>query len=72
MGQKHLRQKGQEAHQVQPRRRRLTTSSSNWTVPQGKLGAHAILDVSIASVPLYQYFADLAGIKPPLFFPAPR
>ncbi|KAJ7919372.1 Enolase, C-terminal TIM barrel domain-containing protein [Mycena leptocephala] len=71
MGQKHLRQKGQEAHQVQPRRRRLTTSSSNWTVPQGKLGAHAILDVSIASVPLYQHFADLAGIKPPFVLPCP-
>lgn len=49
--QKRLRQKGQEVYQVQPRRRRLMTSSSNSTVPRGKLGAHAILGMSIASFP---------------------
>ncbi|KAF7347285.1 Enolase [Mycena venus] len=64
------------------RRKRLTTSSSNSTVPptKGKLGANAILGVSIAvaeagaaekGVPLYQHFADLAGIKPPFVLPCP-
>ena len=47
---------------------------------KGKLGANAILGVSIAvadagaaekGVPLYQHFADLAGVKPPFVLPAP-
>ncbi|CAE6502008.1 unnamed protein product [Rhizoctonia solani] len=45
-----------------------------------KLGANAILGVSIAvaeagagekGVPLYQHFADLAGVKPPFYLPTP-
>ncbi|KAJ7447274.1 Enolase, C-terminal TIM barrel domain-containing protein [Mycena latifolia] len=50
------------------------------TPNKGKLGANAILGVSIAvaeagaaekGVPLYQHFADLAGIKPPFVLPCP-
>ncbi|KAJ3534724.1 hypothetical protein NM688_g7091 [Phlebia brevispora] len=50
------------------------------TPNKGKLGANAILGVSIAAaeaaaaekgVPLYQHLADLAGIKPPFVLPAP-
>ena len=47
---------------------------------KGKLGANAILGVSIAvadagaaekGVPLYQHLADLAGVKPPYVLPVP-
>ncbi|POY76781.1 putative Phosphopyruvate hydratase [Rhodotorula taiwanensis] len=47
---------------------------------KGKLGANAILGVSMAvaraaaaqkGVPLYAHFADLAGIKPPYVLPVP-
>ncbi|KAF9260831.1 enolase [Marasmius fiardii PR-910] len=50
------------------------------TSNKGKLGANAILGVSIAvaeaaaaekGVPLYQHFADLAGVKPPFVLPTP-
>ncbi|CAE6476251.1 unnamed protein product, partial [Rhizoctonia solani] len=50
------------------------------TPNKGKLGANAILGVSIAvaeagagekGVPLYQHFADLAGVKPPFYLPTP-
>ncbi|PPQ86959.1 hypothetical protein CVT25_009781 [Psilocybe cyanescens] len=50
------------------------------TPNKGKLGANAILGVSIAvaeagaaekGVPLYQHFADLAGVKPPFVLPCP-
>ncbi|CEL54262.1 enolase [Rhizoctonia solani AG-1 IB] len=50
------------------------------TPNKGKLGANAILGVSIAvaeagagekGVPLYQHFADLAGVKPPYYLPTP-
>lgn len=50
------------------------------TPNKGKLGANAILGVSIAvseaaagekGVPLYQHFADLAGVKPPFVLPVP-
>jgi enolase len=50
------------------------------TPNKGKLGANAILGVSIAvaeagaaekSVPLYQHLADLAGVKPPFVLPCP-
>jgi len=50
------------------------------TPNKGKLGANAILGVSIAvaeagagekGVPLYQHFADLAGVKPPFHLPCP-
>ncbi|EDR15930.1 phosphopyruvate hydratase [Laccaria bicolor S238N-H82] len=50
------------------------------TPNKGKLGANAILGVSIAvseagaaekGVPLYQHFADLAGVKPPFVLPTP-
>jgi len=50
------------------------------TPNKGKLGANAILGVSIAvaeagaaekGVPLYQHLADLAGIKPPFVLPCP-
>ena len=50
------------------------------TPNKGKLGANAILGVSIAvaeagaaekGVPLYQHLADLAGIKPPYILPTP-
>ena len=50
------------------------------TSNKGKLGANAILGVSIAvaeagagekGVPLYQHFADLAGVKPPFVLPVP-
>lgn len=50
------------------------------TPNKGKLGANAILGVSIAvseagaaekGVPLYQHLADLAGIKPPFVLPTP-
>ncbi|KAI0658402.1 enolase [Cubamyces menziesii] len=51
------------------------------TPNKGKLGANAILGVSIAvamagaeekGVPLYQHLADLAGVKPPFVLPTPR
>ena len=50
------------------------------TPNKGKLGANAILGVSIAvaeagaaekGVPLYQHLAELAGIKPPYVLPTP-
>ncbi|BGP38676.1 phosphopyruvate hydratase [Rhodotorula kratochvilovae] len=50
------------------------------TPNKGKLGANAILGVSMAvakaaaaqkGVPLYAHFADLAGIKPPYVLPVP-
>lgn len=50
------------------------------TPNKGNLGANAILGVSIAvaeagagekGVPLYQHFADLAGVKPPFVLPTP-
>jgi len=50
------------------------------TANKGKLGANAILGVSIAvaeagaaekGVPLYQHLADLAGVKPPFVLPTP-
>ncbi|KAM0755013.1 enolase [Meredithblackwellia eburnea MCA 4105] len=50
------------------------------TPNKGKLGANAILGVSIAvakaaaaekKVPLYQHFADLAGVKGPFVLPTP-
>jgi enolase len=50
------------------------------TPNKGKLGANAILSVSIAvaeaaavekGVPLYQHLAELAGIKPPYILPTP-
>ncbi|KDQ15581.1 hypothetical protein BOTBODRAFT_144999 [Botryobasidium botryosum FD-172 SS1] len=50
------------------------------TPNKGKLGANAILGVSIAvaeagaaqkGVPLYQHLADLAGVKPPYVLPCP-
>jgi enolase len=50
------------------------------TANKGKLGANAILGISIAvaeagaaekGVPLYQHLADLAGVKPPFVLPAP-
>ncbi|KAJ8501640.1 hypothetical protein ONZ45_g12070 [Pleurotus djamor] len=50
------------------------------TPNKGKLGANAILGVSIAvaeaaaaekGVPLYQHLADLAGVKPPFVLPCP-
>jgi enolase len=50
------------------------------TANKGKLGANAILGVSIAvaeagaaekGVPLYQHLAELAGIKPPYVLPTP-
>jgi enolase len=50
------------------------------TSNKGKLGANAILGVSIVvaeaaaaekGVPLYQHLADLAGIKPPFTLPCP-
>lgn len=50
------------------------------TPNKGKLGANAILGVSIAvadaaaaekGVPLYQHLADLAGVKPPYVLPTP-
>ena len=50
------------------------------TPNKGKLGANAILGVSIAAaeaaaaeqkIPLYQYFANLAGVKAPFVLPAP-
>jgi enolase len=50
------------------------------TPNKGKLGANAILGVSIAiaeagaaekGVPLYQHFAELAGVKPPYTLPVP-
>ncbi|GAA5851054.1 hypothetical protein JCM9279_005271 [Rhodotorula babjevae] len=50
------------------------------TPNKGKLGANAILGVSMAvakaaaaqkGVPLYAHFADLAGVKPPFVLPVP-
>jgi enolase len=50
------------------------------TPNKGKLGANAILGVSIAvayagaaekGVPVYQHFAELAGVKPPYVLPVP-
>ncbi|GAA6002126.1 hypothetical protein JCM10207_003088 [Rhodosporidiobolus poonsookiae] len=50
------------------------------TANKGKLGANAILGVSMAvakaaaaqkGVPLYVHFADLAGVKPPYVLPVP-
>ncbi|GAA5946237.1 hypothetical protein JCM10213_001653 [Rhodosporidiobolus nylandii] len=50
------------------------------TPNKGKLGANAILGVSMAvakaaaaqkGVPLYTHFADLAGVKPPYVLPVP-
>jgi enolase len=50
------------------------------TPNKGKLGANAILGVSIAvadagaaekGVPLYQHLAELAGVKPPYVLPTP-
>lgn len=50
------------------------------TANKGKLGANAILGVSIAvaeagaaenGVPLYQHLASLAGVKPPFVLPTP-
>lgn len=50
------------------------------TPNKGKLGANAILGVSIAvaeagaaekGVPLYQHLAELAGVKPPFVLPTP-
>jgi len=50
------------------------------TPNKGKLGANAILGVSIAvsmaaaaekNVPLYQHLADLAGVSPPYIMPVP-
>lgn len=50
------------------------------TPNKGKLGANAILGVSIAvseaaaaekGVPLYQHFADIAGVKAPFVLPTP-
>ena len=50
------------------------------TSNKGKLGANAILSVSIAvaeaaavekGVPLYQHLAELAGVKPPYILPTP-
>jgi enolase len=50
------------------------------TPNKGKLGANAILGVSIAvaeagagekGIPLYRHFADLAGVKPPFVLPCP-
>ncbi|KAL8286518.1 hypothetical protein RQP46_004535 [Phenoliferia psychrophenolica] len=50
------------------------------TANKGKLGANAILGVSMAvakaaaalkGVPLYQHFAELAGIQPPYILPCP-
>jgi enolase len=50
------------------------------TPNKGKLGANAILGVSVAvaeagasekGVPLYQHFAELSGIKPPYILPCP-
>jgi enolase len=50
------------------------------TPNKGKLGANAILGVSIAvaeaaaaekGIPLYQHFAELAGVKPPYVLPVP-
>ena len=50
------------------------------TPNKGKLGANAILGVSIAvaeaaaaekGVPLYKHLADLAGVKPPFTLPTP-
>jgi len=50
------------------------------TPNKGRLGANAILGVSIAvadaaaaekGVPLYQHLADLAGVKPPYVLPTP-
>ncbi|SCV67673.1 BQ2448_5284 [Microbotryum intermedium] len=50
------------------------------TPNKGKLGANAILGVSIAvakaaaaekGVPLYQHFAELASVKPPYILPVP-
>ncbi|KAG6827408.1 hypothetical protein H0H92_011907 [Tricholoma furcatifolium] len=50
------------------------------TANKGKLGANAILGVSIAvaeaaaaekGVPLYQHFADIAGVKAPFVLPCP-
>lgn len=50
------------------------------TPNKGKLGANAILGVSIAvaeaaaaekGVPLYQHLAELAGVKPPYVLPCP-
>jgi enolase len=50
------------------------------TPNKGKLGANAILGVSIAvaeagavekGIPLYQHLADLAGVKPPYVLPCP-
>lgn len=50
------------------------------TPNKGKLGANAILGVSIAvaeagaaekGVPLYQHIAELAGVKPPYVLPCP-
>jgi enolase len=50
------------------------------TPNKGKLGANAILGVSMAvaeagaaekGVPLYQHLADLAGVKPPFVLPTP-
>ncbi len=50
------------------------------TPSKGKLGANAILVLSIAvaeaaaaekGVPLYQHLADLAGVKPPFILPTP-
>lgn len=50
------------------------------TPNKGKLGANAILGVSIAvaeaaaaekGVPLYQHFAELSGVKPPFVLPCP-
>lgn len=50
------------------------------TPNKGKLGANAILGVSIAvaeaaaaekGVPLYQHIAELAGVKPPYILPTP-
>ncbi|KAI4527917.1 Enolase, C-terminal TIM barrel domain-containing protein [Schizophyllum commune] len=50
------------------------------TPNKGKLGANAILGVSIAvaeagaaekGIPLYQHFAELAGVKPPYTLPTP-
>jgi enolase len=50
------------------------------TANKGKLGANAILGVSLAvaeagaaekGVPLYQHLAELAGVKPPYVLPCP-
>ena len=50
------------------------------TPNKGKLGANAILGVSIAvaeagaaekGIPLYQHLAELAGVKPPYVLPVP-